>query len=101
MILLMQMLMKKIVDNNKINFNFKIKDSEKFYVERINILGNNQTIEEVIRNKLIVDEGDPLNNFLFNKSINNIKSLNIFKNVKSEIKDGSNEKSKKIIDINC
>ena len=30
-----------------------LKDSEKFYVERINILGNYQTIEKVIRNKLI------------------------------------------------
>ena len=52
------------------------------YVERINILGNFQTIEEVIRNRLIVDEGDPLNELLFNKSVDNIKSLGIFKNVK-------------------
>ena len=41
------------IDNNKINFNFKVVDSQKFYVERINIFGNFQTIEEVIRNKLI------------------------------------------------
>ena len=48
-----------ILDENKIDFNFKIVDSEKFYIERINILGNFNTIEEVIRNQLIVDEGDP------------------------------------------
>ena len=48
---------KNILEKNKINFTFNIVDSEKFYVERINILGNFQTIEEVIRNKLIVDEG--------------------------------------------
>ena len=29
-----------IVENNKINFDFKIKDSEKYYVERINVFGN-------------------------------------------------------------
>ncbi len=88
----------KVVENNKINFNFKIVDSEKFYVERINVLGNFQTIEEVIRNRLIVDEGDPLNELLFNKSIDQVKSLGIFKSVKTTIKDGS-DKNLKIIDL--
>ncbi len=88
----------KIIDKNKIDFNFKIVDSNKFYVERINVLGNFQTIEEVIRNKLIVDEGDPLNELLFNKSIDRVKSLGIFKSVKTQIKNGSNE-NLKIIDL--
>ena len=76
-------------DGNKISFEFNIVDSEKFYVERINILGNFNTIEEVIRNRLIVDEGDPLNELLFNKSVDSIRSLGIFKSVKSEITQGS------------
>ena len=86
------------LDNNRINFNFKIVDSEKFYVERINILGNFNTIEEVIRHNLIVDEGDPLNKILFDKSINQIKSLGIFKKVESKITDGSSDNTK-IVDI--
>ena len=85
-------------DEDKINFEFNIQDSEKFYVERVNILGNFNTIEEVIRNKLIVDEGDPLNELLFNKSIDNIKSLGIFKKVKSEIIDGS-DANLKIVNV--
>ena len=48
---------------------------------------------------LIVDEGDPFNEILFNKSINNIQSLGIFKKVKTDIKDGSNHSFKEI-DIN-
>ena len=88
----------KFVENNKINFTFNVIDSDKFYVEKINILGNFQTIEEVIRNRLIVDEGDPLNNLLYAKSIDNIKSLRIFKTVKSEVKDGS-KNNLKIVDI--
>ena len=87
-----------IIQDNKINFTFNIIDSQKFYVERINILGNFQTIEEVVRNKLFVDEGDPLNSLLYNKSIDSIKSLRIFKKVKGEIKDGT-EENLKIIDI--
>ena len=88
----------KIVNKNKINLLFKIKDSEKFYIERINVLGNFQTVESVIRNRLIIDEGDPLNKLLFNKNMENIKALRIFKNVTSEIKDGTNQ-NLKIIDL--
>ncbi len=88
----------EVVENNKINFNFSINESEKFYVEKINIFGNFNTIEEVLRNNFIVDEGDPYNKILFNKSINNIRALGIFKSVSSNVKDGSTP-NKKTIDI--
>ena len=84
--------------DNKIDFVINISESEKLYVEKINISGNYSTLEEVIRNNLIVDEGDPLNEILFNKSINNLKSLGIFKKVNTDIKEGSDD-SLKIIDI--
>ena len=51
-----------------------------------------------MRNNLIVDEGDPYNKILFNKSVNNLRSLGIFKKVDTKIKDG-NSKNTKIIDI--
>ncbi len=86
----------QIIDNNKIDFKFNVVDSTSYYVEEINILGNYNTIEEVIRNRLIVDEGDPLNNILYNKSLDNLKSLRIFKKVEGKIKDGSDQKLKKI-----
>lgn len=86
----------EIVEKNKINLNFNVVDTTSNFIERVDIFGNYNTIEEVIRNRLIVDEGDPLNNILYNKSIDNIKSLRIFKNVNSEIKDGSEEGLKKI-----
>ncbi len=87
-----------IVNTNKINFNFKVKDSKKFYVERVNIFGNFQTEEAVIRNNLKVDEGDPLNNVLYNKSIDQIRNLGFFNKVESEVVDGSNQ-NLKIINI--
>ncbi|WP_440924801.1 outer membrane protein assembly factor BamA [Candidatus Pelagibacter sp.] len=86
------------ISDDKINFEINISESEKVYVEKINITGNYSTLEEVIRNNLIVDEGDPLNEILFNKSINNLKSLGIFKKVKPNIQSGSN-KSLRIIDL--
>jgi len=87
-----------IIDENKLDITISLVETEKFYVEKINILGNSYTLEEVIRNSLIVDEGDPYNKILFNKSINNLKAKNIFGSVKSKIKDGSNQ-SLKIVDI--
>ena len=84
--------------DNKLDINFIIEESEKFYVERINIFGNNITRESVIRNQLEIDEGDPFNEILQKKSENNLKSLNFFKNVSSEIIDGK-ENNSKIINI--
>ena len=66
----------------------------KFIVEKINILGNNVTRENVIRNQLFLDEGDTFNNILTNKSVNEIKSLNFFKSVESQVVQGSDENSK-------
>ena len=87
------------MNDDKINFDINISESEKFYIEKINVTGNFNTLEEVIRNNLIVDEGDPFNEILFNKSVNNIQSLGIFKKVKTDVREGSNESFKEI-DIN-
>ena len=85
--------------SNKININFKIEETEKFFIQRINIFGNNVTRESVIRNQIEIDEGDPFNEILYTKSINNIKSLNFFEEVKGEILDGD-EFNTKIINLN-
>ena len=83
---------------NRLNLTFKIFEDEKVFIERINIFGNNITSENVIRNQLLIDEGDPFNKLLEAKSINNIKSLNFFRTVESEILDGKDNNSK-IINI--
>jgi len=88
-----------IVSNNLINFKIIIEETEKYYVEKINILGNNITEESVLRNQLLVDEGDAFNEILHNKSINEIKSLGIFASVESEVIDGL-EPNQKIINYN-
>ena len=87
-----------VVENNKINFVFNIKDDDKFYIEQINILGNNITNESFIRQKFVIDEGDPFNNLLHNKTINNLKKANLFKSVNSDVKVGSSS-GFKVIDI--
>jgi outer membrane protein insertion porin family len=73
------------INNNKIDLVFIVEEGEKFYVDRINILGNTITSENVIRNQLLLDEGDPFSEILVNNSINNIKSLNFFKSVNPKV----------------
>ena len=86
------------ISENILNLEFNILETEKFFVQKINILGNNITRESVIRNQLEIDEGDPYNEILQVKSVNNIKSTNYFKKVDSKVYDGELPNSK-VIDI--
>ena len=91
-------LFETVIDNNKLDVSIKIKESEKYYVEKINVYGNQFTLEEVIRNTFVVDEGDPYNELLFNKTINKLKSKGYFKTVNSNIVNGSAD-NLKILEI--
>ena len=86
----------EIIKDNKIDLIIKLEESEKFYVEKINIYGNYITNENVIRNSLLLDEGDAFNEILMNKSINEIKAKRIFKKVDKKISNGSSNKFKVI-----
>lgn len=86
------------IEGNTIVVNFNVIEGEKIAVERINITGNNVTNESVIRSELELDEGDPFTKLRLDKSIANIKSRNLFSEVKSKVSDGSS-KDLKIISI--
>ena len=86
------------INDNLINLIFNIDESEKFYVEKINIFGNNVTRENVIRNEFSVDEGDAFNELLHKQTLNNLKRLNFFSTVADQIVDGSIQ-NQKIINI--
>ena len=82
-----------IKTGNKVDIFISFDDLDKKFVERINIYGNFITDEKVIRNLLIIDEGDPYNEVLFDKSIQNLKAQNIFKSVKYKFEDVNNNKT--------
>ena len=69
---------------------------EKKLVERIDVLGNNVTVEGVIRGELLIDEGDPYTKLGLEKSVAALKARNIFKDVTYEVEDGSESNLKKI-----
>ena len=84
----------EVLNGDKINLTISLNETEKFYIERINLFGNYITNEKVIRNQLFADEGDPYNEILVNNSINEIRALGIFGNVKKKVSDGSKDKFK-------
>ena len=79
-----------------INIILNVFEGEKKLVERIDIFGNNVTNESVIRSELILDEGDPFSQLNLEKSISNIRSRNIFRDVKYQVTEGSSSDLKKI-----
>ena len=84
------------LNENFINLQFNVQEGEKFYVDRINVFGNTVTSENVIRNQLLLDEGDPYSEILVKKSINNLKSLNFFKSVESQTNYNEDNMTKSI-----
>ena len=84
------------INQNSIDLEFIVEEGETFYVDKINIFGNNVTADNVFRNQLLLDEGDPFSEILLNKSVNNIKSLNFFKKVDAKIQVDERNKTKSI-----
>ena len=86
-----------LIGKNKLDTKIIVKESEdKFYINEINIFGNSITEEVVLRNNLLISEGDALNKLVYEKSINNLRSLNIFETVKSNIVNISDQNKKDI-----
>ncbi len=88
----------EILEGENIEIKINIFEGEKQLVEKINIKGNTVTNESVIRSELLLDEGDPFNLLKLKKSIAELKSRNIFSEVKREVLPGSS-KDTKVINI--
>jgi outer membrane protein insertion porin family len=86
------------VQDDTIRITLNIFEGDKVLVERINVTGNNITNEDVIREELILDEGDPFSNLILEKSISEIKQRNIFKDVTYNVVDGT-KPNLKIVNI--
>tara|TARA_Y100000310_G_scaffold248106_1_gene253915 strand:+ start:2474 stop:4726 length:2253 start_codon:yes stop_codon:yes gene_type:complete len=86
------------LDGNGVEVKINIFEGEKVIIERINIVGNSITNDDVIRGEMIVDEGDPFSALLVNKSINEIKARNIFSKVDHKILPGTS-KDLKVLEI--
>ncbi|GIU66119.1 outer membrane protein assembly factor BamA [Candidatus Phycosocius spiralis] len=76
-------------DKRKVNIVFDVDEGPRVYVERIDIIGNSATLDQVIRRELRLAEGDAFNRVLIDRSKNRVKALGFFKEVEIEEKPGS------------
>ncbi|MEG3175059.1 outer membrane protein assembly factor BamA [Sphingomonas sp. RB3P16] len=72
-------------DTLTMGLNFHIAEAKRSYVERIDINGNTQTQDKVIRREIRLSEGDAFNSFQVKRSQDRINSLGYFQD-KFEIK---------------
>lgn len=72
-----------------VDITFRVNETPKVYVERINITGNVRTLDKVIRREMELAEGDPYNKEKLAKSEKQIKDLNFFKTNDVKVKEGS------------
>ncbi len=76
-------------ETDKVDITFNIKEGQRVYIDRINVVGNTRTLDSVIRRELMVGEGDAFNRSLVERSRNNLRGLGFFKDVKIEETRGS------------
>lgn len=85
--------------DNKIDLAIKLNSIKNTLIGKINIYGNSITEEKVIRDNLVISEGDILNISKVKKSLDNINSKNIFRKADYKISDSDLQKNSKDLNL--
>lgn len=85
-------------ENGTVNITFALDEGPRVYIERINIVGNTQTLDPVIRRELTASEGDAFNRVALDRSSNRVRRLGYFSEVEIEELPGS-EPDRAVIDL--
>jgi outer membrane protein insertion porin family len=85
-------------DRHVIDIVMKIEQGPRVYVEKINITGNNRTLDKVIRREMRLVEGDAFNRVLVDRSRTRIRGLGFFKDVDIKPSQGS-APDKAVLDV--
>ncbi|WP_414642060.1 outer membrane protein assembly factor BamA [Brevundimonas sp.] len=76
-------------ETDTVDVTFNVKEGQRVYVDRINVIGNTRTLDNVIRREMMLTEGDAFNRTLLERSRNNLRALGFFKEVTVEEARGS------------
>jgi len=76
-------------ENLTMDLKIVFKETDKVFVERIEIEGNSTTIDEVIRLQFDFVEGDPFNRRKVLEAVDKIRGLGFFSNVETSTRMGS------------
>jgi outer membrane protein insertion porin family len=75
--------------NATINITYDITEGPRNYVERIDIVGNTRTLDDVIRRELRIYEGDAFNRTLIERARRRLTALDYFSSVEFKEEEGS------------
>jgi outer membrane protein insertion porin family len=76
-------------ENLTMDIEIKLEETSKVFVERIEVVGNSTTIDEVIRLQFDFVEGDPFNRRKVVEAVDKIRGLGFFSNVETNTRIGS------------
>jgi len=69
-------------DTQIIDLTYRIKEGHRAYIDRIDIVGNNRTLDKVIRREMLLAESDPFSTTKIQRSEQRIKDLGFFESAK-------------------
>jgi outer membrane protein insertion porin family len=75
--------------NGTLNITYDITEGPRTYVERIDIVGNDRTLDRVIRRELQLFEGDAYNRTLVERARRRLTALDYFSSVEFKEEEGS------------
>ena len=75
--------------SNSVNITYQISEGTRAYVERIDIVGNTRTRDEVIRRELRLYEGDAFNRTLIERARRRLTALDFFSKIDFKEQPGS------------
>ena len=81
-----------------LDIEFALVRGPRIFVDRIDIEGNNTTLDRVVRNQFRIVEGDPFNPRSIRESAERIRALGFFANANVEAREGSTA-NQVIIDV--
>ena len=84
-----QPLLRRNPEDLTIDVVYQVNEGQKVYVERIEIVGNVRTLDEVIRREFRLAEGDAFNSALLRRSQQRLRNLGFFETVDLTTEQGS------------
>jgi outer membrane protein insertion porin family len=68
-------------NDRNVDLTFNVHEGARVYIDKINIVGNTQTLDRVVRRQVLVSEGDAYNKALIERSKMYVRGLGFFKDV--------------------
>ncbi len=82
-------LLRRNIQDRSVDVTFVVNEGPRVYVERIDIINNVRTLDEVVRRELLLAEGDAFNSALLRESERRVRRLAFFSRVEFRTRQGS------------